>query len=157
MQVIIQSANTKFEQGFNCAQSVFASFAPSMGLSEALALKIATPFGGGIRRMGEVCGAVSGAMMVIGLKFGNLAPDNSAGKELNNQLAQDFAERFTQQHGTILCRQLLNLDISNPEELELARQAGLFSKRCPLFVQSAAEILTQLLTERSIANDQAQN
>ncbi|MFC1879327.1 C-GCAxxG-C-C family protein [Chloroflexota bacterium] len=147
MQKTIKEANNKFEQGFNCAQAVFASYAPSLGLPGETALKIAAPFGGGIGRLGGVCGAVSGAMMVIGLKYGNTQADNAENKETNYNLARQFTERFNERHGTILCRQLLEIDISDPEILQLAHQKGVFHTRCPEYVKTAAQILAQMLEE----------
>ena len=143
---IIQ-ATTSFQNGFNCSQSVFSSFAPGFGLSRDFALRIAAPFGGGMGHMGEVCGAVSGAIMVIGLKTGSTQAGDKEAKETSYQTAREFADRFKERNGTILCRELLGFNINDPDDLQQARENGLFKAKCPKFVQDSAEILNTLLEE----------
>jgi C_GCAxxG_C_C family probable redox protein len=117
-----------------------------MGLDRESALRIAGGFGGGMGRLGEVCGAVSGAFMVIGLKYGKSHPDNdeSETKEKAYALVYEFADRFRAHHGSILCRELLGCDISTPEGQAQAREKGMFSNLCPKLVQNAVEILEQM-------------
>jgi C_GCAxxG_C_C family probable redox protein len=138
------TAAARLDQGFNCAQSVLAAFAGQLGLDESRALKLASPFGGGVSRRGEVCGAVSGALMVLGLAQG---ADTPAGKESAYLLGQDFLQRFEARHGTILCRKLIDCDISTPEGLQQARSRGVFKALCPRFVRNATEIAQALLVE----------
>lgn len=140
----IDTAAALYDQGFNCAQSVLAAFAAQLGLDESRALKLASPFGGGVSRRGEVCGAVSGALMVLGLAQG---ADTPAGKESAYLLGQDFLQRFEARHGTILCRKLIDCDISTPEGLQQARSRGVFTALCPRFVRNATEIAQALLVE----------
>lgn len=137
-------ARALFDQHYNCAQSVVAPFADHFGLDRELAFKIATPFGGGIGHSGSLCGAVSGALMVIGLARGITAYDQ-AQKESCYALARTFQARFTAQHGTITCPGLLGLDIGDPDELEQVRQLGLFATRCPQYVGDAVVIVEALL------------
>jgi C_GCAxxG_C_C family probable redox protein len=141
----VEQAVRHFQDGFNCSQAVLASFAAEMGLDECLALRLATPFGGGMGRRGEVCGAVSGALMVLGLQAGTSDPQGKAAKEAAYQLAERFHQRFEARHDSILCRELVGCDIRSPQGLALARAEGRFESRCPHFVQSAAEILEELL------------
>ena len=136
------TAASKFAQGFNCAQSVFAAFAPAFGLNETTALKIASPFGGGVARQGEICGAVSGALMVLGLKLGSSHPE---GKEETYRLSQEFLRVFKEKHGTLLCRELLGYNLSDPEAREQARQSGVLKTVCPFVVREAAGIVGQML------------
>lgn len=131
-----------FDHGFNCAQSVLAGFAHQLGLDESQLLKLASPFGGGVSRRGEVCGAVTGALMAIGLAQGS---DTPAGKESTYAMGQDFLKRFEALHGTILCRELIHFDLSTPEGFQQAREQGVFKALCPLFVQDAAEITETFL------------
>jgi len=138
------TAAARLDQGFNCAQSVLAAFAGQLGLDESRALMLASPFGGGVSRRGEVCGAVSGALMVLGLAQG---ADTPAGKESAYLLGQDFLQRFEARHGTILCRKLIDCDISTPEGLQQARSRGVFKALCPRFVRNATEIAQALLVE----------
>jgi C_GCAxxG_C_C family probable redox protein len=133
-----------FDQGFNCAQSVLAAFTSHLGLSESQALKLASPFGGGIARRGQVCGAVSGALLVLGLARGS---DTPAGKEAAYQMAQEFLKCFEDRHASILCRDLLGCDISTPEDFQRARQQGLFSTTCPQFVLDGVDIVQSMLAE----------
>jgi len=140
----VDTAAARLDQGFNCAQSVLAAFAAQLGLDESRALKLASPFGGGVSRRGEVCGAVSGALMVLGLAQG---ADTPAGKESAYLLGQDFLQRFEARHGTILCRKLIDCDISTPEGLQQARSRGVFKALCPRFVRNATEIAQALLVE----------
>jgi C_GCAxxG_C_C family probable redox protein len=141
-----ETARLRFSQNFNCAQSVFAVFAPQLGLDEHQALKLASPFGGGIARRGQVCGAVTGALMALGLDRG---ADTPAGKEDAYRLGQEFLQRFEARHSSILCRELLDIDISTPEGHQQAREKGLFKSRCPLFVGDAVEIAQEMLAKKS--------
>ena len=137
-------ARALFEQSFNCAQAVLAPFAERFGLPRETALKLGTPFGGGIGHTGQVCGAVSGAMMAIGLAQGT-AIDNKPQKEACYALVQAFQTRFLARHSAVTCPGLLGLDISDPAELERARALGLFHTRCPAFVGDAVVITAELL------------
>lgn len=140
-----ESARQRFDANFNCAQAVFAAFAPQWGLTEEQALKLASPFGGGVARRGQVCGAVSGGLMALGLARGAHDP---LGKEAAYQLGQDFLRRFEALHGSLLCRELLKVDISTPAGHQQARDQGLFTRLCPLFVGDAARIVEEMLDER---------
>ncbi len=137
-------ARALFEGHLNCAQSVLAPFANRLGLDRAIALKIATPFGGGIGHTGQMCGAVSGALMAIGLAHGTAVFDR-AQKYVCYDLVSQFMARFTVQHGGLTCPGLLGVDISNPIELEQARKLDLFHTRCPNFVGDAVLIVAELL------------
>ena len=110
-----------------------------------MALKVACGFGGGFAGLGGPCGAVTGGMMVIGLKYGKDKPDDEAAKEKTYRLVREFVHRFEQRHETTLCRGLIKADISTPEGLTAARNKGLFTTTCPPFVRSAVEILQELL------------
>lgn len=138
-------AEELFSQGYVCSQAVLASFAPRFGLNVDIALKIATPFGGGMAHMSETCGAVTGALMVIGLAEGNVRSEDKAAKQKAYDLAREFMDRFRSVNGTICCRELLGLDLSVPEQLQLAREQGLFETKCPGYVRDATRILQDLL------------
>ncbi len=135
-------AQEHFSQGLNCAQSVFVAFATQYGMEKATALKLASPLGGGISRRGEVCGAVTGALLALGLVHGADTPE---GKEDAYQMGQEFLQRFEAEHGAILCRELLDCDMTNPEERQKARDRGAFATLCPLFVGDAAEIAQAMI------------
>jgi len=139
----ITRATWLFEQGYSCSQSLLTAFADQLDVSEDIALKIASPFGGGIARQGETCGAVTGALMVLGLKFGSSTTNN---KEAVYHISQEFINRFAAVNGTIKCKELIKFDLSQPEELLEARTQKVFSTICPGFVRSSAEIIHSMLT-----------
>ena len=135
-------AGTLFDQNFNCAQSVFASFASQLGMEERRMLKMASPFGGGVARRGHICGAVTGGLMALGLGRGAETP---LGKEAAYQIGQEFMARFESRHGSIMCRVLLDCDISTEAGSQQAREKGLFKTICPQFVRDAVAIAQDML------------
>lgn len=140
------SALACFSEGFNCSQAVFSTFAPALDLDRETALKVAAAFGGGMVRTGEVCGAVSGALMVIGLRYSQPTAEDKTAKEETYELASQFINRFkTRNKGCVKCRELLGHDIGTPEGLDAARDEGLFETLCPNFVRDAAEIVEELI------------
>lgn len=141
----VEEAVARFEKGFNCVQSVFATYASQFGVDSEMALKIAVGFGGGMGRMAGTCGVVSGAFMSIGLKYGAIDAEDKEAKEKTYERVREFAKRFTDRNGSIVCKELLDCDISTPEGYQRAKEQDLFSTRCPQFVRSAAEILEEML------------
>ena len=137
-----ETAVIVFSQSFNCSQAVFSAFAPQFGLDEKTALRLASPFGGGVARRGEVCGAVTGALLALGLARG---ADKPAGKEEIYRLSQEFMRRFEEKHGTLLCRGLIDCDISTPAGYQSATEKRVFTTICPILVRDAAEIAQALL------------
>jgi C_GCAxxG_C_C family probable redox protein len=137
-----QTAQELFSQGFNCSQAVFCAFAPEFGIDEETALMLASPFGGGIAHQGQVCGAVSGALMALGLGRGSATVEQ---KDETYRMAEGFIQRFQERHDTLLCRELIGYDISTPEGLQSAREQGVFKMLCPTFVESAVRIATEML------------
>jgi C_GCAxxG_C_C family probable redox protein len=126
-------------QGFNCAQAVFATLAEQLGFDPALALKIASPFGGGIGRTGETCGAISGALMALGLQAGFSAPDPQA-KDHVYALTRAYMHRFQEQYGALDCKILIDADLSTPAGLQKAREQNVFQNKCTHFIAGAVEI-----------------
>jgi len=116
-----------------------------MGMERDVALKTAQSFGGGMAQMGQTCGAVTGAFMVIGLKYGRTRADDDEAKRRTYALVREFVEQFKARNGTILCRELLGCDISTPEGNRAAKEKGLFSTVCPGFVRDAVGILEKIL------------
>ena len=140
----IKTAQERFAQGFNCSQAVFSAYASRFGFDDEAALKLASPFGGGIARQGYVCGAVTGALMALGLQTG------SASLETKNEaykIPEEFVKRFEERYGTILCRQLIEYDLSKPDELHAARESGVFKSKCPEIVKEAAELVSEFLDD----------
>ena len=141
----VERAISCFKEGFSCSQALLSTYGAEFGLSREIALRISGAFGGGMGRMGETCGAVTGAFMVIGLKYGKTCAEDEQSKEKTYSLVKEFVEKFRSRNGSIVCKELLGCDISTPEGRELAREKGLFITICPKFVQDAAEIVEQIL------------
>ena len=142
MQNPIQTAQDRFSQGFNCSQAVFSAYASQLGMDDETALKLASPFGGGVTHQGDVCGAVSGALMALGLGRGSASVDQ---KDETYHLAEDFIRRFQERHGSILCRELIGHDISTPVGLQSAREQRVFKTICPGLVKDAAGLVAEFL------------
>ncbi len=138
-------AVSSFKEGFNCSQSVLSTYSKLLGLNHEVALKIAQAFGEGMARMGQTCGAVTGAFMVIGLKHGKVKAEDDEAKEKSYEIVREFVKRFKSLHGSIMCKDLLGYNLDNPEEREQAEEKQICETRCPEFVQNAAEILEKLL------------
>ncbi|MGC8971214.1 MAG: C-GCAxxG-C-C family protein [bacterium] len=103
-----------FESGFNCSQAVISTYAPDLGLKRELALLVSSGFGGGLGRIGEVCGAVTGAIMALGLKYGFTTFSSEAKEEVHN-IVREYIARFKEKNSSILCRELLGADINTPD------------------------------------------
>ena len=142
-----EGAARYFKDGFNCSQSVLTVFAEEYGLSRESALKVAAGFGGGLGRLGETCGAVSGALMVIGLKHGTVRADDKESRQKTYDLVKEFVRRFKELNQTILCRELLECDLSTPEGFKRAIEQKLIATRCPKFVSDAAALVDMILAE----------
>ncbi len=132
-----------FLAGYNCSQSVVRAFAAEFDLDPDIAVRVATAFGGGMGRTGRVCGAVSGALMVLGLRYGNALPTDKGAKEATYTLARRFMEAFAARHGSVDCPALLGCDISTPQGLQSARQQDLFNRQCPEYVKDAVRMLVE--------------
>lgn len=134
-----------FRTGCNCSQAILGAYAEELGLPVEVASRLAAGFGGGMGRMAGTCGAVTGAYMVLGLKFG---PEETGDREKNEVLyarLRDFAARFEADHRSTCCRDLTQCDISTPEGLAAARERHVFATECPKFVKGAAELLDSML------------
>lgn len=141
----VEDAVACFEEGFSCSQAVCSAYAPQLGLERETALKVSGAFGAGMGRMGETCGAVTGAFMVIGLKHGKTRAEDDEAKERAYRLVQEFVDGFKARHGSIVCRELLGCDLSIPEQRALAQERKLTATLCPRLVRDAAEIIEQIL------------
>lgn len=138
----VETAVERFDNGHSCSQAVFTALAEPMGLDYETALKIASGFGGGMGRMGATCGAVTGALMALGLKFGGIDPD---AKEETCRLVNRFAEAFRQRHGTLECRDLIACDLTTEEGRQQAHDKDTHSTICTKLVRDAVEIAEQLI------------
>ena len=144
MNTTNQSAEL-FDKGYNCAQSVLAGSAADVGIDENTALKIASGFAAGLGYRGEMCGAVIGAYLAIGLKYGFIQPSEQDKKKQTFQIIGEFLDEFRKRNGSILCKELIKYDASNPDQLREAREKNVFREICPKYVQDSAEILEKIL------------
>ena len=140
-----EAAGRLFSKGLNCAQSILAARSDSTGLSVKDSLKIATGFGAGMAVMQKTCGAVTGAYMVIGAKYGRVNPDDVAARDRTYTLIQEFNRHFLELHGSIECRELLGVDLKTEEGAEEAEQGAYFEKKCAKYVEDADRILEELI------------
>ena len=142
-----------FKEGYNCSQAVLGAYCKELGMDFETAIKLASSFGGGMGRLREVCGAVSSMFMVAGLKFGYTDPKAKTGKQKHYELIQLLAQRFKEKNGSIICRELLGLDIQHDHPVPDARTDEYYKKRpCLELVKSAAEIIDEVLNEREVGS-----
>lgn len=144
-----QKAIDLFHEGYNCAQAVFAAFSDVMGIDTELALKLSSSFGGGMGRMREVCGACSGAFMVLGALYGNADSDHES-KMKHYELVRYAADEFKKINRTIICRELLEgIDTTTPGNAPEKRTQEYYKKRpCDMLVGDAAEIVERIIAEK---------
>ena len=141
-----EQAALQLKSALNCAQAVAMQWAEEFGYEREEAGRMAAAFGGGMGR-GEVCGAVSGALLVLGWKYGHGAPDETAKKLQMKRKALEFQQKFMERHGTEICRELTDFDFSKQGEYERAMQSGRLSTFCPALVADALEILEEVMSE----------
>ncbi len=135
-------ARQYFLAGYNCAQSVFLAYADITGLDNKLAATISAPFGGGMGRLREVCGAVSGMTMVVGMLYPNSEPNDTPHKKATYAAVQELAEKFRAKNGYIVCRELLGLATTKDEPTPSERTQEYYKRRpCADYVEIAARIV----------------
>lgn len=139
-----EKASALFDEKFNCSQAVLGAFAEEFGLSEEMALNVALCFSAGMRK-GEVCGAVSGAIMVLGLRYANAGKNEAESRQLGYQKANEFLEKFGEENTSYVCREILGCDISTEEGRKYANEHDSFRTVCPKMVESAVRILEDML------------
>lgn len=149
MGIYSEKAIGYFRAGYNCAQSVFLAFAPTVGFDSDTALKISSSFGGGMGRLREVCGAVSSMFAVAGLLYGYTQPNNDDIKAKHYELIQSLARSFKSVYGTIICRELLGPLGESTSPIPSKRTERYYAERpCELFVKTASEIIEQELLNK---------
>ncbi len=126
---------------------MLSAFGPRFGLDREKALRVAGAFGAGIGRMGETCGAVTGAFIVIGLKHGKTTADDDEAREKTYELVKKFTTLFKDRDRSILCRELLGHDLSTQEGRDAVFEKNLFITLCPRFVRDSVEILEEVLKD----------
>ncbi len=132
-----------FGKGIDCSQVVVGAYARELGITKEEAYKMAAAFGGGMG-VGETCGAVVGAMIVLGLKYGHFDTEDMGQKDVMNKKRALFLEKFQEKYGSSRCKELLKHDISKPEEMQKILEEGLLFDFCPEVVRDSLEILKTL-------------
>ena len=137
-----EAARANFLNGYNCSQSIILAFEDLLPMEKSQLLKISSPFGGGMGRLREVCGSVSGMFMIVGLLYGYDGPETGQKKPELYTRVQELAHRFEEKHGSIVCRELLGLSVRHDVPIPEARTKDYYRKRpCPEIIGDAAEIL----------------
>ncbi|MEI7899624.1 MAG: C-GCAxxG-C-C family protein [bacterium] len=148
MQTPAETAAEKFLSGYNCAQSVLWSFAQSLNLDPDTALKCACGFGAGMGRRQEVCGAVTGGVMALGLKYGRGEAQDRTATEKTYAKTQELMRRFEAKHGTCICKKLLDgCDLNTEAGRAHFNDQDIFNKTCVPCVRTVSEILEDMLRE----------
>lgn len=142
----VESAVSCFQAGHSCSQAIFSVYARDTGMDEELAMRVSSGFGGGIARTGHFCGAVTGAVMVIGLHHGSSLTDEQS-KERNYAVVRAFLEEFGKRNGSLSCRDLLGYDVGTGEGRRQIKERLLTKTVCPRLVRDAAEILEGILAD----------
>lgn len=146
----VERAKKLFLDGCNCSQAVFLAFGDVTGMDEKTALKLSSSFGGGMGRMREVCGAVSGMFMVAGMLYGYDDTDSGSRKRDHYALIQEMANRFKERHGSIVCRDLLKSVKTEPGAAPTERTSKFYNERpCIGCVMDAADIMDEIIEEKS--------
>ena len=138
----VEQAVALFTGGMACSQAILATYGPLFGFDRDEAIRIARGFGGGMGRLSETCGAVTGAFMAISLKFDGTDKQT---KEDNYAMMQEFARRFKSKHHSLNCTQLLDCDLGKPEDQAKFRELGRMESHCICYVREAAQHLEELL------------
>lgn len=139
----IDQAVDLFRNGCACSQAILAVYGQPLGLDRTLAMRLAAGFAGGMR-LGETCGAVTGALMVLGLRHCGDDSEKPSGRGDIYAAVEEFAIRFEDRNESLACRDLLGCDISTQEGMRTAKKQALFETKCPKMVRDAAEILDEM-------------
>jgi C_GCAxxG_C_C family probable redox protein len=131
----------------NCAQAVLSACGPSAGLGVTECFRVAAAFGGGMARMGDTCGAVTGGMMVLGLRYADRRMQEPGPRAEFYAKVKDFMGRFAQKNGSTVCRELIHCELSTPEGQKAFNEQGMHQGICTQLVRSAVEILDAMASE----------
>lgn len=141
----VEEAVTLFVDGYSCAQSLLAVYGPPLGVEKEAALRIAAPLGGGMSRTDGPCGAATGALLVLGLKFGHAHPDDEEGAARIRDLTGEYLERYRERKGSTMCTDILGHNLSVPGVPEKVKEGQLSAETCPDAVRTAAQLLEEFL------------
>ncbi len=146
MMTAKEKALDYFSKKFHCSQAVLAAYAEQCGLTEKQALQMGACFGSGMRK-GEVCGACTGALMVLGMLYGQYDINDTQSRQVANEVNVKMMDRFKEKCGSYICNDLLGCDISTQTGVEYARASNLFTELCPQMVANAVDVLEEIINE----------
>lgn len=151
-----QKAKDHFMEGYNCAQAMLCAYCDETGMDFEQAVKLASSsFGGGMARLREVCGAVTGMFMVAGLKYGYTSPNDDETKAAHYALIQSLAKRFEEENGSIICRDLLELGEQRQGPVPDKRTADYYQhRRCAQLIENAGKMLDELIENKKTEEKQ---
>jgi C_GCAxxG_C_C family probable redox protein len=138
-----------FAEGYNCAQAVLAACGPGLGLPRAQCLALAAGLGGGVCRAGELCGAVAGAVLAMGLRHGVATIDHPEAKGEVYVRIRPLLDAFAAEHGALTCRDLLGFALDTPDGQQLAAARDIHHAVCPAFVRTAARLVREHLPDHT--------
>jgi len=144
---IEEKAIAGFRAGLNCSQAVLTAYSDELGFDNNLALAVSCGFGGGMGRLQETCGAVTGSYMVLGVKTCKKLSDNKERKELTYSVIQEFSRKFKKLNGSTNCMDLLKCDLKTEEGNRFAKEHNLFGTVCEKCISDSIEIIEQLIKE----------
>lgn len=151
--VYAKKAMELFKEGYNCAQAVFLAFTDRYEMDETIALKLSSSFGGGMGRLREVCGAVSGMFMVAGVLYGYESPEAFEEKTKHYERIQQLAEQYKKFTGSIICRELLGLDVKKDSHVPEKRTNEYYNKRpCVKMVGIGAMLMEKYIINNEVTN-----
>ncbi|MBO4702310.1 MAG: C_GCAxxG_C_C family protein [Lachnospiraceae bacterium] len=140
-----------FKEGYNCAQAVVLAFEDLTGMDKSTLLKLSSSFGGGLGRLREVCGSVSGMAIILGIVYGYDDASSHEEKSAHYARIQEVAHKFEEKNGSIVCRELLGLATKHDSPVPEARTEGYYKKRpCVELVGDSAEILDEYITNHPV-------
>ena len=143
--ITIKEVQNYFVQGFDCSQIVVSYFADELGISDKMAKKVSAAFGGGVFE-GDMCGAYSGALIVIGLKYGHCEPYTPDIKNLNVGKVMEFKRKFKEKYNSCICKDLLGgLCLADPDDMRILTEENTLTTFCPKLVVDVIQILEEIL------------
>lgn len=147
-----EKAMANFKKGYNCSQSIILAYQDMIPIDKSILSKMASSFGGGMGRLREVCGSVSGMFLIAGILYGYDEPETGQVKAEHYARIQELARRFEEKHGSIICREMLGLNVKHDVPVPEARTSEYYKKRpCAEIIGDAAEILEQYIKENPIS------
>ena len=147
-----EKAMANFKKGYNCSQSIILAYQDMIPIDKSILSKMASSFGGGMGRLREVCGSVSGMFLIAGILYGYDEPETGQVKAEHYARIQELARRFEEKHGSIICREMLGLSVKHDVPVPEARTSEYYKKRpCAEIIGDAAEIIEQYIKENPIS------